>query len=644
MASQLGEAHIPVRATTDKLDGDLEKARGKVRSSIDRITGNLQTAGAVALSGVGVAAGAIAGIGAALGKVTLDAAPVQNIADAFDGLADSAGMGGKAMLKALNEGSAGMVSNTDLMQSFNKAAGLVSVDFATQLPNAMQYLSKVSAATGTDMNYMLDSLVTGVGRLSPQILDNLQIQVSLSEATARAAEMFGVEESALDKAQTQAGMMSVAMEKLEKNTASMPDVTESASAKLAQMKATFQNTKDEIGMAFLPVLNTVLGVFGEFAGKFAPQLTTALEIIAPVVEKIGDAFGNFAISLMDGEDPMTAFTTLIVDLFPPDVAANILAFVMQVQDFIAMVSEAAQPLIDFVMNNVQLSDVLIGLGVAIATLVVPAIGSIIAALAPIVATFLAVVAVVALLRTAWENDFLGIRTALTEFWDNKAKPALDNLIAWLKEKVPEAIDKLKTFWTDVLVPAMQEAWKWFEEKILPTLKTLAEFVKTVLVVGFQIFIELVKDVVIPKIKELWEWFNDKIMPVIQKVAGWLKEKLQPAFEGISDVVGKVIRWIEKLTEKLQNLDVSKLFTPGSPTPFETGLRGIGGALSDLSSRKLPQFTARLDLLPEVPGVTGFLTGADSGSAQLDTSRLEAKIDSLGRMLPVAFRDAVRMMA
>jgi len=73
-----------------------------------------------------------------------------------------------------------MATNRDLMLSFNKASTLVSVDFAKQLPDAMQYLGKVSLATGQDLGFLLDSLVTGVGRVSPMILDNLGIQVALS--------------------------------------------------------------------------------------------------------------------------------------------------------------------------------------------------------------------------------------------------------------------------------------------------------------------------------------------------------------------------------------------------------------------------------------------------------------------------------
>ena len=638
-SSQLGEAHVPIRATMDKLDGDLAKARSKIGASIDKIVGNLQTVGAVALSGVGVAAGVIAGVGAALSKVTIDAAPVEGIADAFDGLADSAGVGGKAMLEALRKGSSGMVANRDLMRSFNDAASLVSLSFAQQLPDAMQYLSKVSAATGEDMGYLMDSLVKGVGRLSPPILDNLKIQVSLAEATARAAEMFGVEESALDKAQVQAGMMSISLEKLAANTAAMPDATQNAAAKMAQMKATFQNTKDQIGMAFLPVLDTVMGVFGKLAEKYTPVLTRAIEKIAPVIAKIVEAVDNFVFGLENGQTPISAFASLIGGLFPPEVANQIVTFAMRLQEFGARLWEVLQPVAEFIMDNVQLSDVLAGVGVAIATLVIPAIGSMIAAVAPVIGTFLAVVAVVALLRAAWENDFLGIRTALTEFWENKAKPAFTELAAWLKEHVPAAIAKLKDIWDNQLLPALSAVWEYLSKKVFPVLKTIAEFVGAVLGVAFRLYAQLMKDVVIPAIVSLYEWFSDKLGPVIKTVSDWLGTKLKPAFDEIWKVMERILGRVQKLTTALQNLDVAKVFKPGSPTPFEMGLRGIDKAMGTLSGRTLPQFSARLELLPEVPGVTGFVTGGDTRT-QLDTSALEKKIDMLGMQLPLAFRDAV----
>jgi len=451
--ASLGRANVAVRATLEKLDGDLEGARGKVDSAISKIVAgagkNFQALGTAALGGIGVATGAITGLGAALAKVTVDAAPVEGVSDAFAGLAESAGQGADEMLGALKRGSAGMVANRDLMMSFNQAAQLVSTDFAVQLPDAMQYLGKVSAATGQDMGFMLDSLVKGVGRLSPMILDNLGIQVAQSEAIERAAEMYGVEADALNKGQVQAGMMNVVLEKLAANTASMPDVTETAAARMAQFKATIQDTKDQVGVGFLPVLTTLLGTLGEVGERVLPVVVGALETIAPVVERVAIAVGDFVISLLDGQEPMTAFRDLIGSLFPPEIAETIMGIVESIVQFGEKVAEFLAPVMEWISENVELQDVLIALGVAIASVVLPVLWSIITAVAPVIAVFIAAVAIVVALRKAWESDFLGLRTFILD--------TLEKITAWWAEHGDAIMAKAREIWEEVVA-----VFEWFK--------------------------------------------------------------------------------------------------------------------------------------------------------------------------------------
>lgn len=150
---------------------------------------SLQTVGAVATAGLGIATGAVAGVGAAVLGLAQDAAAIPGVTSAFETLTSTMDGGATAMLAALQDSSGGLITNTELMRSFNTAAALVGDDFAERLPDSMGYLSKVSAATGQDMGFMLDSLVKGVGRLSPLILDNLGIQVNLAEANEEYAEI-----------------------------------------------------------------------------------------------------------------------------------------------------------------------------------------------------------------------------------------------------------------------------------------------------------------------------------------------------------------------------------------------------------------------------------------------------------------------
>jgi hypothetical protein len=228
---------------------------GGIRQSLGGLGDSVRRLGTAALGGLGALTGAAGVAGGAIAKFTIDAAGLEQVRAAFTGIAESAGVSADEMLAALRRSTGGMVTQRDLMLSFNRAAQLISTDFAVRLPEAMGYLSKIAAATGQDMDYMMNSLIVGVGRLSPLILDNLGIQVSLEEATERAAKMFGVKAKQLTKAQQQAGLMAVVMEKLRKNTAAMPDVTETAAAKMAAFRTRLQDTAMEIGGLFAPTLD-----------------------------------------------------------------------------------------------------------------------------------------------------------------------------------------------------------------------------------------------------------------------------------------------------------------------------------------------------------------------------------------------------
>ncbi|MCZ2112802.1 MAG: hypothetical protein LC131_02945, partial [Anaerolineae bacterium] len=149
---------------------------------LGKVTSGFKALGGLALGGFSMAASGLTAVGGAALKLASDAAAIPGITSSFEALTGSLAGGSSAMLAALQDASGGLISNTDLMKSYNQAASLVGKEFAESLPEAMGYLSKVSAATGESMDYMLDSIVKGVGRLSPMILDNLGIQVNLIEA------------------------------------------------------------------------------------------------------------------------------------------------------------------------------------------------------------------------------------------------------------------------------------------------------------------------------------------------------------------------------------------------------------------------------------------------------------------------------
>lgn len=235
----------------------------------------------------------IAGAAAGLIAFGLQAETSLQVARSFDAVAESAGSMGSAMLKALQESSSGLISNTDLMKNFNLAASLVGEDFAVKLPEAFQYLGKVSASTGADMSYLLDSLVRGVGRLSPFILDNLGIQVSLNEAYEQYAESIGKSSEELTKAEQQTAVMNVVMDKLREKTAMMSDDFGSTGDRI---KVAMENAKVSIGSNLVPAINDAGEALVPLIGRFG-ELFAEGGSLHPVVTTLADGLGNLVTSI-----------------------------------------------------------------------------------------------------------------------------------------------------------------------------------------------------------------------------------------------------------------------------------------------------------------------------------------------------------
>ena len=295
----------------DKATGNIKKVDGSLASLGDKFT----------KVGKAMTLGFTLPFAAGMTKLALDAAPLEGIKKSFDNLTESMAGGSDAMLKSLKDSSSGMVSNIDLMKQYNLASQLVGDQFAQELPEAMGYLSKVAAATGEDMGFMMDSLVRGVGRLSPMILDNLGIQVDLNAAYQDYAAKNGLVASEMNKTQQQAALMAQVMAKLAQNTAAMPEVAGSAAQQVAALKADLKDLAMEIGTLVLPtVLEIVRGisglvqsfsalpgpvkkgilVFGAVVAALGPvlfivgQAITVISTLGPVIAAVGPILAGIA--------------------------------------------------------------------------------------------------------------------------------------------------------------------------------------------------------------------------------------------------------------------------------------------------------------------------------------------------------------
>ena len=232
MAKQKLEIIISAKDQTKGVLGGLKTGLG----------GIAKLGAAAAVTGIGAVAAGVAGLTVGVAMLAKEAAKIGPIKDAFDAVASP------NLLAALKESSKGMISNTDLMLQYNNAALLVGKQFADELPESMKYLTKISGATGKDMSYLTESLVTGIGRQSKVWLDNLGIIVDVEKAHQDYAITLGKEVDDLTEAEQKAGLMAQVMSLLAENTKDLSEVSDP----FQRLSATFDNLKSSVALAIGP--------------------------------------------------------------------------------------------------------------------------------------------------------------------------------------------------------------------------------------------------------------------------------------------------------------------------------------------------------------------------------------------------------
>jgi len=532
------------------------KGKDQASGAFDAVTGRVGKLGGVLSKGLAAGAtGAVAGL-AAVGTGALllakNAEPIAGIRDAFKALTGDVEGGSAAMMAALQESSSGFVTNTGLMTSFNKAAQLVSVDFAKELPGAMKALGKVSAATGDDMGFLLDSLVTGIGRLSPMILDNLGIQVDLTQAYEDYADSVGKTVDELSKQEQQAALTQQVLTLLEANTADMAG----PQGGFAQFGVALANLKDSVGVALLPAFQPVMGVLTDLTNNLLP----------PVADWIGVFIPN-AIDLLGG------FWTGTLQPMFQEVGGVLSSELGPGLDSIRAALGDALPLAIDILNTYWesiLKPQLQFLWDFTITYLIPALGDLFSWIGKNLP------GAIATLQTIWENWLKPAMQAYGDFLVNVLFPALNTLFDWLQTNIPDAVQTVSDFWNNTLYPALETTWEFIDQNIIPVLKTA------------------------------WEWLSEEIPPAVTAVAtafstGW--ETVSGAVQGAWDVVGDIFEKIKAFGDwlaghvfkfKVNLPELPDWAVPGSPIPLHTAWKDFGQFMTNAD------FTPKMDFNQVAP--------------------------------------------
>lgn len=201
-----------------------------------------------ALAGLGIGVGitAVKQLGEMAFELARDAAQADVTREAFNSLAESFGQNADDMLASMRTSSKGMISDANLVLDANRAMLLGVAQNTEQLTTLLDIARVRGRAMGIDLTKAFDDIVTGLGRMSPRILDNLGI-VGGQGALEAYADSVGRTVNDLSDAQKQAILFNHVLSTSKTLLDAAANSGDNAADKFEQFGAKLENSKKQLG-------------------------------------------------------------------------------------------------------------------------------------------------------------------------------------------------------------------------------------------------------------------------------------------------------------------------------------------------------------------------------------------------------------
>ena len=257
-----------------------KKGIGNSRKDVNKFSSSVTKLGGV-LAGT-FAVGRIMGFTAEVSKL---AATAEGVAIAFRRIQPNI-----SFLSELKQATAGTVSELDLMRRAVMASNFKIP--LTELGSLLKFATKRAQETGESVSYLVNSIVIGIGRKSPLILDNLGISaVELRE------KLDNVGHSGATVGDVAKAVGEIAEDAMGK----MGDVIETTAIKQERLNAKVTDLKVDLG-----------NVANVFWSEILPAITSATE-----------ALGYFAIGLRGGKGSLAMEEAIRGDQFRRNLAKGL---------------------------------------------------------------------------------------------------------------------------------------------------------------------------------------------------------------------------------------------------------------------------------------------------------------------------------
>ena len=213
------------------------------------------------------------------------------------------GIGGTGdTLKKLQEATDGTVNSIDLMTQANNAMLLGVFETNDQMAEAFDIAQRLGAALGQDALFGVESLVTGMGRQSKLMLDNLGIIVDIEKANKAHADSLGITVEQLTDQQKKTAFNNATMKAARELVNDLGEENLTTADRINKLKSSATNMAGELGQALTPAFNASLDVMASFSDDisnvvdvmskidFSKTASNVMGNVNALLSAVGDTF------------------------------------------------------------------------------------------------------------------------------------------------------------------------------------------------------------------------------------------------------------------------------------------------------------------------------------------------------------------
>lgn len=289
----VGELVYKISGDMDNLKTELKKAEtqiGKLEKSMERSQKTTVgwTKGILSLKTafIGFVSSAIA---QGIFSFVKAGAELNELENSFARLSAGIGLNSNDILNNLRKLSSGTISNKDLILSANRAITLGVAKDMEEFSTLMQVARIRARDMGITTTQAFNDIVTGIGRSSPLILDNLGIVIKQNEAYNTYAKSLNKTAEALTDNERREALKYAVLEQSRKQIEEVGDVNLSYADRIQQVSTKLTNLKSYIGKSLLPAFEVLVSNMVD-AGDSADDMAKKIDTAGRAFYRIANAF------------------------------------------------------------------------------------------------------------------------------------------------------------------------------------------------------------------------------------------------------------------------------------------------------------------------------------------------------------------